>query len=209
MTQQIDERQARKTYVRHRQTIVFSISGVVLAAILVVAILFNFHVFGLGQINTPATAPNYGNAAPCAVKGDDGKATYVANGTVGVRVMNGTEHSQFAAAVSKALEARGFVMQEATNYSSTNVERTTIYFGKNAINQAYTLIGNFTDATMIMTAREDQLIDVVIGATFNDLQDTNSSPQSGKTITNIESCKAADSMTKLPADTKHDAYTAQ
>lgn len=45
MTQQIDERQARKTYVRHRQTIVFSISGVVLAAILVVAILFNFHVF--------------------------------------------------------------------------------------------------------------------------------------------------------------------
>ena len=52
MTQQIDERQARKTYVRHRQTIVFSISGVVLAAILVAAILFNFHVFGLGQINT-------------------------------------------------------------------------------------------------------------------------------------------------------------
>ena len=93
--------------------------------------------------------------------------------------------------------------------SSTDVERTTIYFGKNAINQAYTLIGNFTDATMIMTAREDQLIDVVIGATFNDLQDTNSSPQSGKTITNIEGCKAADSMTKLPADTKHDAYTAQ
>ena len=38
---------------------------------------------------------------------------------------------------------------------------------------------------------------------------TNSSPQSGKTITNIEGCKAADSMTKLPADTKHDAYTAQ
>ena len=74
-------------------------------------------------------------------------------------------------------------MQKIDNYSSTDVERTTIYFGKNAINQAYTLIGNFTDATMIMTAREDQLIDVVIGATFNDLQDTNSSPQSGKTIT--------------------------
>ena len=50
MTQQIDERQARKTYVRHRQTIVFSISGVVLAAILVVAILFNFHVFAWGGL---------------------------------------------------------------------------------------------------------------------------------------------------------------
>lgn len=209
MTQQIDERQARKTYVRHRQTIVFSISGVVLAAILVVAILFNFHVFGLGRINTSATAPNYGNAAPCAIKGDDGKATYVANGTVGVRVMNGTEHSQFAAAVSKALEARGFVMQEATNYSSTNVERTTIYFGKNAINQAYTVAGNFTDAAMVMNAREDQLIDVVLGATFNDLKGEKSSPQEGKKITDFTGCVAADKMTNLPADTQHTAYPAQ
>ena len=196
MTYQVDEREARKAYVRRRQTIVFSISGAVLAVVLVIALLFNFHVFGLGEVETPASQPNYGNAAPCAVKDSSGKAQYVSNASVGIRVMNGTSHGQFAKAVGEAL-------------ASTDVERTTIYFGKNAINQAYTLIGNFTDATMIMTAREDQLIDVVIGATFNDLQDTNSSPQSGKTITNIEGCKAADSMTKLPADTKHDAYTAQ
>lgn len=209
MTYQVDEREARKAYVRHRQTIVFSISGAVLAVVLVIALLFNFHVFGLGEVETPARQPNYGNAAPCAVKDSNGKAQYVSNASVGIRVMNGTSHGQFAKAVGEALANRGFSVQKIDNYSSTGVERTTIYFGKNAINQAYTLIGNFTDATMIMTAREDQLIDVVIGATFNDLQDTNSSPQSGKTITNIEGCKAADSMTKLPADTKHDAYTAQ
>ena len=209
MTYQVDEREARKAYVRRRQTIVFSISGAVLAVVLVIALLFNFHVFGLGEVETPASQPNYGNAAPCAVKDSSGKAQYVSNASVGIRVMNGTSHGQFAKAVGEALANRGFSVQKIDNYSSTDVERTTIYFGKNAINQAYTLIGNFTDATMIMTAREDQLIDVVIGATFNDLQDTNSSPQSGKTITNIEGCKAADSMTKLPADTKHDAYTAQ
>ena len=209
MTYQVDEREARKAYVRRRQTIVFSISGAVLAVVLVIALLFNFHVFGLGEVETPARQPNYGNAAPCAVKDSSGKAQYVSNASVGIRVMNGTSHGQFAKAVGEALANRGFSVQKIDNYSSTDVERTTIYFGKNAINQAYTLIGNFTDATMIMTAREDQLIDVVIGATFNDLQDTNSSPQSGKTITNIEGCKAADSMTKLPADTKHDAYTAQ
>lgn len=180
------------------QTIVFSISGAVLAVVLVIALLFNFHVFGLGEVETPASQPNYGNAAPCAVKDSSGKAQYVSNASVGIRVMNGTSHGQFAKAVGEALANRGFSVQKIDNYSSTDVERTTIYFGKNAINQAYTLIGNFTDATMIMTAREDQLIDVVIGATFNDLQDTNSSPQSGKTITNIEGCKAADSMTKLP-----------
>ena len=48
MTYQVDEREARKAYVRRRQTIVFSISGAVLAVVLVIALLFNFHVFGLG-----------------------------------------------------------------------------------------------------------------------------------------------------------------
>ena len=165
MTYQVDEREARKAYVRRRQTIVFSISGAVLAVVLVIALLFNFHVFGLGEVETPASQPNYGNAAPCAVKDSSGKAQYVSNASVGIRVMNGTSHGQFAKAVGEALANRGFSVQKIDNYSSTDVERTTIYFGKNAINQAYTLIGNFTDATMIMTAREDQLIDVVIGAT--------------------------------------------
>lgn len=89
MTYQVDEREARKAYVRHRQTIVFSISGAVLAVVLVIALLFNFHVFGLGEVETPARQPNYGNAAPCAVKDSSGKAQYVSNASVGIRVMNG------------------------------------------------------------------------------------------------------------------------
>ena len=124
----------------------FSISGAVLAVVLVIALLFNFHVFGLGEVETPASQPNYGNAAPCAVKDSSGKAQYVSNASVGIRVMNGTSHGQFAKAVGEALANRGFSVQKIDNYSSTDVERTTIYFGKNAINQAYTLIGNFTDA---------------------------------------------------------------
>ncbi|PWG66963.1 LytR C-terminal domain-containing protein [Bifidobacterium callitrichidarum] len=218
MTQQVDEREARKAYVRHRQTVVFSITGAALAVIMVVSLLFNFHVFGLGAYVTPTTEPNYGNAAPCAVKGKDGKAKYVANGSVGIQVLNGTDHLGFASAVGNALTKRGFSVQFIGNYqvkkgkvmvAKTDVERTTIYFGKNAVNEAYTLAGNFTDATMIMTAREDQLIDVVLGATFTDLQDTNASPQEGKEITSIEGCKAADKMANLPADTDHTAYTAQ
>ena len=140
MTYQVDEREARKAYVRRRQTIVFSISGAVLAVVLVIALLFNFHVFGLGEVETPASQPNYGNAAPCAVKDSSGKAQYVSNASVGIRVMNGTSHGQFAKAVGEALANRGFSVQKIDNYSSTDVERTTIYFGKNAINQAYTLI---------------------------------------------------------------------
>ena len=210
MTQANDERAARKQYIRSRQKVVFAIIGAILAVALVISLLFFFHVGGLGKVKSAAVQPNYGQQAPCAAQEQDGsKGKYVENRNITVRVLNGTEFSGFAQAVSSALQNREFNTQAAGNYTSSKVERTMIIFGKNAINQAYTLIGNFTDATMIMTAREDQLIDVVIGATFNDLQDTNSSPQSGKTITNIEGCKAADSMTKLPADTKHDAYTAQ
>lgn len=202
MPQQIDERQARKRYVRHRQTVVFSITGVIVAATLVVALLFNFHVGGLGLVATPLAEPNFGNPAPCAVKDNSGKATYVPNGSVNVRVLNGTSHVQFASAVSKALAKRGFAMQEAGNFSSTSVERTTVYFGKNAINQAYTVAGNFTDATMVMIQRDDQLVDVVLGATFSDLNDEKQSPQQGKEITDIQGCQAADKMTDLPADVK-------
>lgn len=205
---QVDEREARKAYVRRKQTIVFSISGAVMAVVFVIALLFNMHVFGLGLVSTPVAEPNYGNTAPCAVKGEDGKAKYVANGSVGVRVRNGTNRSQFAKAVSEALANRGFTITVVDSYSSTTVERTTIYFGKNAINQAYTLAGNFTDATMVMTAREDQLIDVVLGATFSDLKELSSSPQEGKEITEISNCVAADSMTNLPADDEHDVYPA-
>ena len=130
MTYQVDEREARKAYVRRRQTIVFSISGAVLAVVLVIALLFNFHVFGLGEVETPASQPNYGNAAPCAVKDSSGKAQYVSNASVGIRVMNGTSHGQFAKAVVRLwpiVDQRA----EIDNYSSTGVERTTIYFGKN------------------------------------------------------------------------------
>ena len=102
MTYQVDEREARKAYVRRRQTIVFSISGAVLAVVLVIALLFNFHVFGLGEVETPASQPNYGNAAPCAVKDSSGKAQYVSNASVGIRVMNGTSHGQFAKAVGRS-----------------------------------------------------------------------------------------------------------
>ena len=135
MTYQVDEREARKAYVRHRQTIVFSISGAVLAVVLVIALLFNFHVFGLGEVETPDRQPNYGNAAPCAVKDSSGKAQYVSNASVGIRVMNGTSHGQFAKAVGEALANRGFSVQKIDNYSSTGVELTK--YNQNKTFQGY------------------------------------------------------------------------
>lgn len=200
-----DEREARKQYVRRRQHTVLTVTGAVLAVVLVVALLFFFHVFGLGRVATPATEPNYGVTAPCATPNEDGTpATTVDNRSITVRVLNGTDHSGFGQAVAEALQNREFQLQgDAGNYTSHNVERTTIYFGRNAVNAAYTVRNNFTDAVMVMDDREDALIDIVLGATFQDLTDPADVPAVGSPIESFPNCQPADQMADLPAAIEH------
>ena len=126
------------------------------------------------------------------------------NRNITVRVLNGTKFIGFAKAVSGALENREFNTQTPDNYTSSKVERTIIFFGKNAINQAYTVNSNFTDAMMVMDDRTDQLIDIVVGATFDNLQDTKKVPAAGKQLESFEGCVAADKLTDLPKADQHD-----
>ena len=120
---------------------------------------------GLGITATSEVKPNYGVRVPCSTKDANGKnQTYSNYANVKVRVLNGTKFVGFAKAVSTALSNRQFKVTGWDNYKGKKVERTTIYFGKNAINEAYTLNTNFTDAVMVMDDRDDKLIDVVLGA---------------------------------------------
>ena len=206
MTQANDERAARKQYIRRRQKVVFTITGTILTIALVISLLFFFHVGGLGNVKSAAVQPNYGQQAPCAAQEQDGsKGKYVENRNITVRVLNGTEFAGFAQAVSSALQNREFNTQAAGNYTSSKVERTMIIFGKNAINQAYTVNSNFTDATMVMDDREDMLIDVVVGATFDNLQNQKKVPTAGKEIDSFEGCVTVDKMTDVQKAPEHDA----
>ena len=199
MTQPYDERAERKRYIRRRQQIVFSCVGAVLAVALVVSALFYFHVGGLGITATSEVKPNYGVRVPCSTKDANGKnQTYSNYANVKVRVLNGTKFVGFAKAVSTALSNRQFKVTGWDNYKGKKVERTTIYFGKNAINEAYTLNTNFTDAVMVMDDRDDKLIDVVLGASFNDLANKDSLPSGDTAIENFEGCVPVQSMGTLP-----------
>lgn len=201
-----DEREARKEYMRRRQTIVFSTIGAVLVVAFIIALLFFFHVGGLGEVETAEDEPNYGITAPCANPGADGATNkYLENRSVTVRVLNGTSSSGFAQAVGSALENREFVLQGVDNYSDSDVERTIIQFGKNAIPEAYTLASNFNDAELVMDDRSDKLIDVVLGDSFNNLVDTEDVPKTGSDIVNISGCVAADTMTNLAKAPEHTA----
>ena len=201
MTQANDERAARKEYIRRRQKTVFSIVGAVMVVAMVVSLLFFFHVGGLGNVKSAAVQPNYGQQAPCPIKEADGnKAKYVENRNITLRVLNGTKFSGFAKAVSDALQNREFNPQTPGNYTK-KVDRTMIVFGKNGVNQAYTVASNFTDAMLVMDDRQDQLIDVIVGATFDNLQDTKKVPAAGKAITGIDRAEQLEGVTVYHAGT--------
>ncbi len=202
MSEVYDERAARKAYIRNRQKRVFSITAAILTVALVVASLFYFKVINISQGTKTVNEPNYGQAVPCAAKNEDGTAMkWSESSTVPVRVRNGTEFAGLAKAVSEALQDHQFNVVGVDDYTSHNVERTTIYFGENAINPAYTLNAYFTDAVMVMDDRNDRLVDVVVGATFNNLQ----KGKKGGTIKDFQGCKTVDEMKKigLPKASEH------
>lgn len=205
MTGIYDERVARKAYVRRRQTTVFSITVVCMVVALVVSLLFYFHAFGLGKPQTAESLPNHGVTVACAVPDSSGTAKYVDTSTVHVRVLNGTQHSGFARAVGEALTNRGFTVENVANYQKTDVKRTVIYYGRNTVNEAYTLNDHFTDAVMKMDDRQDKLIDVVLGATFNNLKTKSKVLGKGAKITSISGCVDSSKMTNLPKALTHDA----
>ena len=210
MTQANDERAARKEYIRRRQKTVFSIVGAVMVVAMVVSLLF---FFSMSEAWATSSRPPYSRTtasrhrAP-SKEADGSKAKYVENRNITLRVLNGTKFSGFAKAVSDALQNREFNPQTPDNYTK-KVDRTMIVFGKNGVNQAYTVASNFTDAMLVMDDRQDQLIDVIVGATFDNLQDTKKVPAAGKAITGIQGCVAVDKMTDLPKAPEHDAVNPQ
>ena len=201
-----DEREARRRYVRNRRRTVFTLVVAVMVTLVLVSSVLLFHIGGAGLQSTAQAAPNYGHVVPCApTDRSNPKAKYVSASTISIRVLNGTDSTGFAQAVGDALTNRGFALTSVTNYSATNVHRTRIYFGKNAIIQAYTVNSNFTDAAMIMDDRSDMLVDIVLGSTFSNLRSKKKVPSSGSDITSFSGCKAASSMTNLPKALEHTA----
>lgn len=182
-----DERQTRREFVRRRQKMVFTIT---ISALVVIAIAASLYVFGeLGHFSEENTQikPNYGVSAPCA----PANSTFAKHTDVRVRVLNGTNKTGLGVAVMKALRNRGFNMQGAGDYTAkTELARTEIRFGINGIAQGYTVAKQFNDAMIRMDDREDDLVDVVIGATFNDLADEEKVTSIGQPITSITGCVA-------------------
>lgn len=203
MTQFYDERLARREFMYQRKRFVLSSVAIGVGIAFVLALIVQCHLFGIAAPKTPEVDPNYGIQAPCPVKNkDENKAQYIDNRAVSIRVLNGTKFRGFARAVGEGLRNRGFNLIEVGN-SETSVKRTTIYFGKKSINEAYTLVANFKDAILRVDDRQDKLIDVVLGATFSNLRPKTDVPAAGAAITEINGCLASKDMKNLPKAANH------
>ncbi|NMN01025.1 LytR cell envelope-related transcriptional attenuator [Bifidobacterium sp. DSM 109958] len=201
-----DEREARRTFVRNRQKLVFSIAITTLVVATVLSLLTFYGVIGWSKRNVKSL-PNYGVTAPCLpaqYNGADYDGTRIDASQISVRVLNGTNQRGLAGAVRDELKIRKYNTATVDNLGRS-IERTTIYFGKDAIPEAYTLGSLFTDAILQMDARGNdgsgnKSIDVVIGSTFKNLKDRDDpSTTADSKLANIEGCVAADQMTDVPA----------
>lgn len=203
MTAPGSERQARKEFVRDRQRMVITVAICFLVACVVIATLVLLGVFKTEKEKAVETAEtNFGVVAPC-VATDSKAAAYT---SITLRVMNGTDKSGIGQALGKALTYRGFIVQGVSDFDKNNVKRTEIRFGKNGITQAYTLYSQFNDALLRMDDRSDKWVDVVIGSSFQNLNDADEvTPAVGGKLKSVGDCKAAADITNLPKAGQHTA----
>ncbi len=196
------ERQARREYVHDRQKMVLRATFVFLTVCLILAVLGVTGVFRRSGADSVADlSNNFRTTAPCAPS----KSVYPSASQVTVRVLNGTDKTGIATAVASALTNRGLTVQGASD-SQLVLKRTEIRAGVNALPQAYFVLHQFNDAILRMDDRADQLVDVIVGSSFYDLdKSSRSNVEAGSLIHSISGCVAPDKIKNLPKAPEHEA----
>lgn len=160
-------RAARRRHLQQRQTVVF---GTLVAALLVVGLLGG--AMWSGVLPSPVNVPiNSGGAeAPTAVvppcpPADTKPVKYT---EISANVLNGTETQGLAARTAKSLREFGIQTgheQNGTEYGGV-VQLTT---GPSGIASAYTLAALFTESQIVLDARDDDTVDVLVGTAYEGL----------------------------------------
>jgi hypothetical protein len=104
---------------------------------------------------------------PCPVE----DSLPLAYSAVTVNVFNASERPGLAGQTADALTTRGFVVGETSNYPASIDLPVEILFGQEGVAAAYTLASQFRDVTMILDARADTSVDLLLGVQFPGLLD--------------------------------------
>lgn len=182
------ERQARKEYVHDRTTLVMKSCFIGLAVALILGLLGAFGIWGkILDLHHSTEKNNYGVTAPCAPEG----AVAIDPSKISVVILNGTNKTGLADAVSQALYYRGFNIDNIGNAAHTYAH-TTILAGTNGLAEAYSLRKQFPYAVLQLDNSTNKVVYVVIGNDFYDLKPINSvTVKDGDKLTSISGCVAS------------------
>ncbi|TCD54280.1 LytR family transcriptional regulator [Alloscardovia theropitheci] len=196
-----NEREQRRLYLQARQRVILSVTIGFLAVALLISLPGALGLFSPTHATKEATiSTNYGVVTACPAQ----DTVSLNSSEVTIRVLNGTNKSGLGSAVGEELRNRGFILQSIGDYDSKTVlERTEIRFGKSALTQAYTLAEQFNDAILRMDNRNDKLIDVVIGSSFDNLISKDKTPKAGSKLSGATNCVPLDDMKDLPQAPEH------
>ncbi len=165
------ERVLRRRHKHERQAVVF---GLLIAA-LAVGGLGALAVF-TGGIDAPFSRP-FTTRAPEATAAaipppcpPDGTLP-VAYGSIQVTVLNATSRSGLAGQTAADLTTRGFVVLGTGNSPSPVSGPARISFGAAGVGAAYTLAAHVEGSALVLDARADATVDLVVGNEFAALLD--------------------------------------
>lgn len=110
----------------------------------------------------PASAP-----PPCPPEG----TLPVAYQNIPVNVLNATRRGGLATDTATALATRGFVIASTGNATTSVTGVARISFGAAGVGSAYTLAAQIEGTTLVLDARADTTVDLILGTEFAALLD--------------------------------------
>ena len=165
------ERALRRRHRRERQALLFGM----LVAVLALAALGAIGVF-TGAISSPfsrdfttpkADPKDAVDPAPCPPEG----TLPVGYKDIQAKVLNSTKRGGLATTTAAALTGRGFTIVGTGNSSANVPGNVRIGFGATGVGAAYTIAAQFDHPTLVLDARADAGVDIVVGDAFEALLD--------------------------------------
>ncbi|PJI86554.1 LytR cell envelope-related transcriptional attenuator [Luteimicrobium subarcticum] len=180
-----------------RQAVVF---GLLIGALILVG-LFAVGI-ATGAVKSPVdrsiqTASPDDDAMTTAQPCVPAKTKPVSYGRIKVNIYNASSRAGLATTVSRELDARGFKTGTIGN-STQDIKSQRIVFGPKGVAAAYTLAAQVPDAKLVLDARKNRTVDVVLSASYSalvPLDDVELSPR--KSMTSVAGCVPLKDVTPL------------
>jgi hypothetical protein len=195
------QRILRHRHKRERQALIFGtlIAGLAVTAFVAAAIYSGTipAPFARGFSTAPPPAGS-DSPVPCPATGSL-PVTYSA---VTVTVMNGTKRPGLAATGAAELSGRGFTVAATGNYTGAVEGSARIVFGVSGLAAAYTVAAQFDKPELVLDARQEPTVDVVLGAQYTALLATTAVTLAPDVpLVGVAGCVPVDEITPAPVPT--------